>query len=487
VSENENQQESNGGGIPTDWRERLQRMGKQAFELMEMRRLGFWPPDDETNLKVAAAEQELSRIDRELAPLRDELRKLESEIAKANDVETAIAEIRKKRIERVRAERDQRRAAKAVQRREHAERDRARRQETPPFLGHGVSAGLHWDGGEDAKLQQLGLPVLHTAAEVAAAIDIAPDQLSWLCYQRGAQSSDHYHRFVIPKKSGGERVISAPKGKLRQAQEWLLAEVASKLEVHPAAMAFRPGISTADNARLHAGRPLVMRVDLKDFFPSCGWKRVKTLFQKLGYNEGVATLFALLATESPRVRLTLDGVTRWVAVGERGLPQGACTSPALTNALCMRLDKRLTGAAIHYGFTYTRYADDLVFSSPDINAPYNKVLMLARRTIEDEGWHVNDDKTVVMRPQRRQSVTGIVVNSQSSDVLAAAPPRISRDDMRRFRAFCHRYETLGRERLSEQFGQDALSYARGYLSYIHMVNREQADKVRAAHPWLLRG
>jgi hypothetical protein len=153
----------------------------------------------------------------------------------------------------------------------------------------------------------------------------------------------------------------------------------------------------------------------------------------------------------------------------------------------MRLDKRLTGAAIHYGFTYTRYADDLVFSSPDINAPYNKVLMLARRTIEDEGWHVNDDKTVVMRPQRRQSVTGIVVNSQSSDVLAAAPPRISRDDMRRFRAFCHRYETLGRERLSEQFGQDALSYARGYLSYIHMVNREQADKVRAAHPWLLRG
>ena len=107
-----------------------------------------------------------------------------------------------------------------------------------------------------------------------------------------------------------------------------------------------------------------MRIDLKDFFPSIGFRRIKGLFESFGYNEGVSTVLALLCTEAPRVALTLADPTdaaadlrRYVAIGGRVLPQGACTSPAVTNILCRALDARLAGLARRFGYTYSRYAD----------------------------------------------------------------------------------------------------------------------------------
>jgi hypothetical protein len=139
--------------------------------------------------------------------------------------------------------------------------------------------------------------------------------------------------------------------------------VLSKVLVHEAAMAFRPGKNIAHNAQIHAGANVVLRIDFKDFFPSITFKRVKWMFESLGFNEAISSLFALISTEAPRVALTLDGEKHHVAVTQRFLPQGACTSPAITNILCRVLDKRLSGAAGKLGFVYTRYADDLVFSS----------------------------------------------------------------------------------------------------------------------------
>ena len=134
----------------------------------------------------------------------------------------------------------------------------------------------------------------------------------------------------------------------------------------------------------------MIRVDLKDFFPSIQFRRVKGLFTHLGYNEGVASILALLCTESPRVALTLDGQKKHVAIGERQLPQGACTSPAITNILCRRLDSRLTGIATRYGFTYTRYADDLVFSHADREAPTGMLFTRLRHILAEEGYTINE-------------------------------------------------------------------------------------------------
>jgi hypothetical protein len=120
--------------------------------------------------------------------------------------------------------------------------------------------------------------------------------------------------------------VSRTKSKLRRAQSWVLENVSGDLPVHEAAVAFRPGISTAQNAARHAGKGWLFASTLKDFFPSIGFARVKRFFQSLGYNEGCAR-FSPALHEAPRVELSLDGQKRHVAIGDRVLPQGAALRP----------------------------------------------------------------------------------------------------------------------------------------------------------------
>ncbi|HEX8463854.1 MAG TPA: reverse transcriptase family protein [Abditibacterium sp.] len=467
---------------PTDWRTRIREQGKEAFQLDEMRRLGFWPPSQGLQDQVARAEAEVARLDREMAPLRAELRRIEGDMARAADIQTALDNIRRARIERVKAAREAKKIARGIAQIDRDAQWKAKRASEPTFLGRGVSVGMQFEGADLEKLAKNGVPNFHTVAEIAVAIGIDAPQLTWLCYHRGASFVDHYHRFQIPKKRGGMRNVSAPKTKLRRAQNWLLETVLTPIPTHEAVAAFAPGLSTAQNAARHMGKAVVVRLDLKDFFPSIGFVRVKRFFQSLGYNQGVSSVFSLLCTEAPRVELTLDGQKSHVAVGDRVLPQGACTSPALTNAICRRLDARLSGLAEKRGFTYSRYADDLVFSSDDARADVGALIALATAIVADEKLVVNEEKTLVMHAQNRQSVTGLVVNAQD-----ASGPRVSRDDLRRFRAFLHQFQTQGREKMSEKLGQDALFYARGYLAYIHMSQPERAAKLRAAHPFLAGG
>jgi len=258
----------------------------------------------------------------------------------------------------------------------------------------------------------------------------------------------------------------------------LLENVLNKVPIHDAAMAFRPKRNIAHNAQIHAGAKVIVRIDFKDFFPSITFKRVKWMFQNMGFNEGVSTIFALISTEAPRVELTLDGQKHFVAVTERFLPQGACTSPAITNILCRVLDKRLCGAAQKLDFVYTRYADDLIFSSRAEKCDARAMRDLATTIINDEKFEINGEKTAILRTKGRQTVTGLVVNAQNSDY---GKPRVSRRDIRNFRAFLHQYELRGREAMTEKLGQDSLSYARGYLSFVHMVSAEQEAAIKAKH------
>ena len=458
-------------------KKRYRQVGKQAFIREEMTRLGFWPPNPEVAAQAATAEKQLRALYDELASVQTDLAAVEAQIAEAGDIPKLLLEVRRKRIERVRAERAARREARIKEEAQKKADDAEWRRKTLPFLGEGVSKSLVYDAGEPEKLAALGLPLLTSANDVAAAIGIEERELAWLTYHRGAASLDHYSRFAIPKKRGGTRVISSPKRRLRVAQNWLLEHIVAPLPVHEAAAAFRPGLSVVDNAARHTGRAVVARIDLKDFFPSVTLPRVRRLFRDMGYSGGVATLLALIATEAPRAAVTLDGKPHFVALGERSLPQGACTSPALTNLLCRRMDSRLTGAAEALGFRYSRYADDLVFSHAEASAPVGILLALARRIIADVGFVVNEEKTSVLRPQHRQVVTGIVVNET---------PHVSRPDLRRFRAVLHRCETLGVAEVSRQMGKDARAYAGGYLAFLHMVAPDQAQRLALKHPWVVQ-
>jgi hypothetical protein len=142
------------------------------------------------------------------------------------------------------------------------------------------------------------------------------------------------------------------------------------------------------------------------------------------------------------------------------------------------MDARLTGAARRLGFAYTRYADDLVFSHAEANAPVGMLLALVRQIIAAERFVINEEKTAVLRPQHRQVVTGVVVNNEA--------PRISRQDLRRFRAFLHQCDKFGADEMSRRLGKDAQAYASGYLAFVHMVSPEQEAKITQQHPWLSR-
>lgn len=468
-----------------NWKELLTRLGREGFQLREMERLGFWPPNPEVAAKTAQSREALKAIEEQIAPLRKREHELQNEIARVGNIPALLAEIRTKRIERVRHEREARKIRRAQQTIERAQQDSNWRRSTLPHLGREVSAGLKYEEGYDDKLRANDLPILHTAEEIAGAMEISTEQLAWLTYHRRAAALDHYQHFTIPKKSGGRRAISSPKTKLRESQRWLLDNVLAQIAVHDAAMAFRPNLNIAHNANRHAGAKVIVRLDLKDFFPSITFVRVKWMFQHLGFNEGVSTIFALLSTEAPRAELTLDGQKHYVAVSERFLPQGACTSPAITNVLCWALDKRLSGAAQKLGFVYTRYADDLIFSARGDRINAAGMRDLATQIIADEKFVVNEDKTAILRRRGRQTVTSLVVNARSTPGEQGAP-RVSRRDIRNFRAFLHQYESLGREAMTEKMRQDSLSYARGYLSFVYMVSPEQAASLQAKHPWLER-
>jgi hypothetical protein len=277
------------------------------------------------------------------------------------------------------------------------------------------------------------LPPLDSPRQLAEALGLTIPQLRWLAFHRDAAKRIHYKRFTIPKRDGTERAIWAPMPRLKAAQHWILRNIAEKLPIHGAAHGFLPGRSILSNASAHHDPKLVVRIDLKDFFPTVTQRRVKGLFRKAGYREHVATLLALICTESPREVVEHEGTSYYVALGPRCLPQGAPTSPALTNALCYRLDQRLSGLARRQGWRYTRYADDLTFSRPSGSGGppgIGRLLGSVRRVAEAEGFAVHDRKTAVGRRGGRQRITGLIVNGDR-------PPRVTREFKRNLRAAIH--------------------------------------------------
>jgi RNA-directed DNA polymerase len=206
---------------------------------------------------------------------------------------------------------------------------------------------------------------------------------------------------------------------------------------------------------------VVVKVDLKDFFPTVTIRRAKGIFRKAGYRDQIAMLLSLLCTEAPREIVERDGKTYYVALGPRCLPQGAPTSPALTNTLCLRLDRRLSGLSQQLGWRYTRYADDLTFSLPDGHKDkpnLGKLLGSIGRIASDEGFRVHPDKTRVSRKGGRQKVTGLVVNGEGA-------PRVPRELKRQIRAAVHNLSRGKGLKEGETLGRIS-----GYAAYIYMTD-----------------
>lgn len=200
-----------------------------------------------------------------------------------------------------------------------------------------------------------------------------------------------YRTFSIPKKSGGKRVISEPLPSLKEIQYWILIEILYKCRVSGYAKAYVPRKSILDNARFHVNKLSILKLDIDNFFPSLRWKKVYQLFRSLGYSKSVAMILSR------------------VCCLNNSLPQGAPTSPALSNLLMASVDRRIIGFVKKYNIAYTRYADDLTFSG---EFEPGMVIKFVKSVLSDVDLKLNENKTRYCLKNQRQEVTGITVNQK---------------------------------------------------------------------------
>ncbi len=437
---------------------RIRETSKAEFILEEMIRLGFWPAHQEMPYGPAHEIKRMAELKRELSGFRTELNRLKNQ-------EAMLKAIRKRRMQESRQKQRETKKRREQERLQRAENWKQAKEKDIVYLGSGVSAGLGNKDGDTPRLKQYQLPVFSSAAGIAAAMGISVGHLRFLAFSRDVSRTTHYRRFYIPKKSGGQRLISAPMPRLKTAQYWVLENILKKVPVHDAAHGFLPGRSIVGNARPHVGQDVVINLDLKDFFPTITYKRVKGLFRSFGYSEHAATIFALLCTEPDVDQVAIDGERYYVKAGERHLPQGAPSSPMLTNIICRRLDRRLIKLAETFGFIYTRYADDITFSGSREKIPeIGKLLAKTRGIIIHEGFTPHPDKTRILHRGGKQEVTGIVVNDKLS---------VDRKMLRRLRAALFQVEKDGVK--GKRFGNssDVIASMEGYIRFVNMVDPEK--------------
>lgn len=302
-------------------------------------------------------------------------------------------------------------------------------------------------------LERHGLPVLDNRSDVAALVGLDGPEALVALTRAGAGPGAPYVEFDIPKAKGGSRRISAPRAPLKRVQRTILREILARLAHHDACHGFVAGRSVVTNAAPHERAALILKTDLRDFFPTVHYRRVLGLFQHYGYSSRVAEALAQLTTHRP---VMADGRAAWPGF----LPQGAPTSPALANLVCRRLDARLARLADKYGARYTRYADDLTFSFAAAPArELGRLWWWINQICQQEGFVEHTGKRRVLRPHNQQRVTGVVVND------GVRVPRAARRQFRAILHNCRRHGVASQARGRDDFPD----YLRGFAAYVKMV------------------
>jgi len=275
--------------------------------------------------------------------------------------------------------------------------------------------------------------VINLALQVLYGKDAKQLPVGWIKHM--AHKSP-YRSFMIPKKKKGKfRKIDAPCKELRNVQRALNLVFQLIYTPHESAMGFVPKRSVVTNARVHLGQKFVYNIDLKDFFPSITSGRLykRLLVKPFCINEKVASIISDLCCYKDDY-------------GKKVLPQGAPTSPTITNFICERLDMKLTKLAKSYGLKYTRYADDITFSGmSNVFSPNGKFCTSLSNIIEnEESFKINKDKTRLCHCGMRQEVTGLTVNNKTN---------VSRKYIKQLRVLIHNWEVKGYDRAQAIFAE----------------------------------
>ncbi|GAX35000.1 reverse transcriptase domain-containing protein [Nodularia sp. NIES-3585] len=275
---------------------------------------------------------------------------------------------------------------------------------------------------------------LKSGRDVARLLEVPYGDLVYYLYV--IPYEQRYTTFQIPKKLGGYRIISTPATSLKLIQKKLNQVLQCVYQVKPSVHGFVKDKNIVTNAKAHIGKRYVLNFDLKDFFVSINFGRVRGMFMALPYalNPEVATVIAQICCH------------------DNQLPQGAPTSPIVSNMLCAKLDSQFQKLAKKYRFTYTRYADDITFSTTRPNLPEEIAYIIITEEpeklekvvlgkdiysiVKENSFEVNQLKVRIQNDKQHQEVTSITVNTF---------PNVDRNYIRQIRAMIHAWEKFGLE------------------------------------------
>jgi RNA-directed DNA polymerase len=304
-------------------------------------------------------------------------------------------------------------------------------------------------------LRILGLPVFSSMKELSSAIHI--DLAHIKLFSRYSDSGYYYYEYTIPKKSGGERIIRQPGRRLKAIQAWILRNILDKLQSSRHATAFQKRKCLKDNVTPHRYNRYFLCIDLEDFYHSIKTYRVKMLFELIGYPASAASVLGYLCT------------------CKNALPQGGITSPSLSNLICGKLDKRLSSYTSRRNIVYTRYADDMTFSSNNPKKLQRAYPMLIK-IIKTSNFQINYDKVRFFGPRRRCLITGLVKNSTETSF------GIGRKKKRIMRAVMH--NLLIKKGTDSKY--DNVLSIKGWLSYLNSVDTDSYKQMNAYYNRLKR-
>jgi hypothetical protein len=321
------------------------------------------------------------------------------------------------------------------------------------------------------------VPPLATSTALADWLGLRANELDWFaaCHpsRAGAGPLGHYTYRRIAKPSGAWRLLEMPKVRLKALQRRILGEILGPVPPHSAAHAYRRGRSVVTFAAPHCGQRIVLRFDLRHFFPSVHAGRVHALFATLGYPTPVARLLTGLCTNAVPDDVRLAPATWEERQRYRfpHLPQGAPTSPALANLCAYRLDCRLEGLARSVGARYTRYADDLAFSGGrELERSARRIQVRACTIALEEGFEVNTRKSRFLRQGVRQQLAGVVVNAHLN---------VRRAEYDLLKAVLHNCVRHGPASQNRDGRPDFRAHLLGRVAHVAALNADKGRKLRA--------
>lgn len=489
-----------------NYREKVNNLGKKEFTLMKMQEYGFWPKnlktpyerqeneaEEDFELRKKLTKKYTELIDRinnlytEKNDINEKLNELRKQYDETFDYEKMRKYIAKDLMEESIKRREERKLQREKEKQEKTENWNKKKSENVLFIGRGYSSMLNDKETCLEALNKYELPIIDDDKKLSEFLGLEYKKFRYLVYHRDVVTFDNYVRYTIPKKSGGVRKIAAPKKNLKCAQRIILDQILCKIPTNDCAHGFISERSVVSGAMAHKSSPeLLINIDLKDFFGTITFSRVRGMFKSLGYSGYVASLMAMICTYVEREPIEIKGETRYVKVSDRVLPQGAPSSPMITNIVCAKLDKRISGLASKYGFEYSRYADDMSFSFKSISDTLDKfnggldsskavddkkivsvIIGITLKVIREEGFNVNNKKTRYLRNNNCQSITGIVINNQNIGV--------PKKWVKNFRAAI--YNANKEKQLKGSLSQGEISKIKGMACWLKNVNEERYKKI----------